>query len=137
MAISHSIVLVANMGEVRYCNGSFGSRVDPHCPSDGRFQYNTQVVFNEQGELLAKYHKSHLYYEPQWDRGDGVPVTFTTSFGVRFGLMICYDIMWPEPQQSLHVGCCSGRVKTACGLACGLVCGSVCACECVDREMSQ
>lgn len=102
MAISHSLVLVANMGEVRYCNGSHASAAEADCPADGRFQYNTQVVFDEQGYLLAKYHKSHLYYEPQWDRGDGVPVTFTTSFGVRFGLMICYDLMWPEPQSSLH-----------------------------------
>ena len=54
-------------------------------------------------KLQAKYHKSHLYYEPQFD-APAVPdvVWFESDFGIRFGLMICFDIMFEEPQMSLY-----------------------------------
>ena len=29
-----------------------------------------------------------MYFEPQWNQGDGKPVFFQSSFGVNFGLMI-------------------------------------------------
>jgi len=91
------MVMVINMGEKIPCDSD-----DVHCPEDGHYQYNTDVAFSETGQLIAKYHKSHLYLEPQFDVPK-VPeiVTFNTSFGVEFGLLICFDLMFPYPQLSL------------------------------------
>lgn len=85
------------MGDLQPCLTN-----DTHCPTDGHYQFNTQVAFSESGQLLAKYHKSHLFYEPQFDQ----PLTpdiayFDTSFGVRFGMMICFDLMFESPQKEL------------------------------------
>ncbi|KAK5582483.1 hypothetical protein RB653_004068 [Dictyostelium firmibasis] len=99
IAIENSIVLVADMGDVQYCDNS--TSVD-NCPSDGRFQYNTQVAFSEKGELLAKYHKSHLYGEPFFNPSTPPdPVIFSTDFNVTFGMFICFDILFEEPQKTL------------------------------------
>ena len=46
LALTYQIVLVLDMGDVQYCNNS-----DPNCPSDGRYQFNTQVAFSEDGEV--------------------------------------------------------------------------------------
>ncbi|KAN0050095.1 hypothetical protein ACTA71_003196 [Dictyostelium dimigraforme] len=99
IAIENSIVLVADMGDVQYCDNS--TSID-NCPTDGRFQYNTQVAFSEKGELLAKYHKSHLYGEPYFNPSTPPdPVIFSTDFNVTFGMFICFDILFEEPQKTL------------------------------------
>ena len=53
LAFNYNVTLVVNMGEIEFCVPDI-----KHCPSDGRFQYNTQVAFGENGQLLAKYHKT-------------------------------------------------------------------------------
>jgi len=86
------------MGDIQRCIANVSG-----CPSDGRFQYNTQVAFSEEGELLAKYHKSHLFGEVQFDQPPTPDVVyFDTSFGVRFGMLICFDILFEEPQKQLY-----------------------------------
>eukprot|EP01122_Echinamoeba_exundans_P012734 TRINITY_DN5414_c0_g1_i1.p1 TRINITY_DN5414_c0_g1~~TRINITY_DN5414_c0_g1_i1.p1 ORF type:complete len:520 (-),score=35.43 TRINITY_DN5414_c0_g1_i1:2311-3870(-) len=94
MARKHGIVLVANLGDVQSCS----TQSDPHCPSDKRYQYNTQVAFDESGAVLNKYWKEHLYYEFYFDAPTGqLPKYFDTSFGVRFGMFICFDIIFGYP----------------------------------------
>jgi predicted amidohydrolase len=65
--------------------------------------FNAQVVVDRRGRLVAVYRKSHLYFEPNFDQ-PLVPdvVWFDTDFGVRFGAIICFDIMFAEPVTSLR-----------------------------------
>jgi predicted amidohydrolase len=72
---------------------------------DGSSIYNSQVLVDPKGEIVAKYRKTHLYavapVEEQscFARGD----TFS-SFAIgdlRFGFSICYDLRFPEMYRKL------------------------------------
>ena len=98
MAKNNSIAVVTNMGDIQYCTKS----TDPNCPDDGRYQFNTDVVFDTDGRLLAKYHKQHLYHEKQFDTPAKCKfVTFVASFGVRFGVFTCFDMLFKSPAVDL------------------------------------
>ena len=96
MAREHAMVLIANMGDVQECTSSG----DPDCPADGHYQFNTDVAFDSDGRLVAKYHKTHLFsgealtldFPPRVE-----VVTFKVSFGVTFGIFTCYDILFCDP----------------------------------------
>ena len=61
------------------------------------------VVLGDRGELLAKYHKMHRYLatdcigDGHHEPGGSDPQHFTTSFGVTFGMLLCYDICFYTP----------------------------------------
>lgn len=99
MARRHRLYLVANMAGRQPCSLS----TDPaHCPSDGHWQFNTNVAFSSDGLLVARYHKYNLYFEEAFD----VPpraetVTFDTPFAGRFGLITCFDILFAKPTITL------------------------------------
>jgi len=68
--------------------------------------FNTAYVFGRQGELLAKYRKTHLFNllgeggQPRYCESDGfipgtAPVSFTVD-GFRVALSVCYDLRFPE-----------------------------------------
>jgi predicted amidohydrolase len=112
-ARKHKIVVVYDTGDLVKCAPS-----DPYnkseycweCPPEGFMRFNTQVALGEGGELLAKYHKTHRYLASKCI-GDGHqqpggqdPRYFDTSFGVRFGMMLCYDICFHTPGIELAVG---------------------------------
>jgi predicted amidohydrolase len=65
--------------------------------------FNTQIAVARDGVLIAVYRKSHLYFEPMFDE-PLVPdvVWFDTDFGVRFGALICFDIMFEQPGKALR-----------------------------------
>ena len=76
----------------------------PECDADGRV-FNTSYVFGPDGKQLSKHRKMHLFdiavkggqhfrESETLTAGDDVTV-FDTEFG-RFGVMICYDIRFPE-----------------------------------------
>ena len=74
---------------------------------EGRVR-NTVVAVRGDG-ILAVYHKQHLYdafgqTESDWvEPGDiGEPAVFEVG-GVRFGLMTCYDLRFPELSRLLAV----------------------------------
>lgn len=69
---------------------------------DGAAIYNTAVLLDREGRVAGKYRKVYLPRE-EVERGltpgRGYPV-FQTDFG-RVGMMICYDVFFPDPARSL------------------------------------
>ncbi|KAK1879934.1 Biotinidase [Dissostichus eleginoides] len=100
MARRHNLYLVANMADLQPCP----LKTDPSssCPSDGRWQFNTNVVFRSDGLLVGRYHKNNLYFEAAFDTPPQPEIiTFDTPFAGRFGLIICFDILFYEPKVHL------------------------------------
>jgi len=72
---------------------------------DGAQIYNSQVLVDANGDILAKYRKTHLYAVAPVEEhtcfaaGD----TFASfAFGdLRFGFSICYDLRFPEMYRKL------------------------------------
>jgi pantetheine hydrolase len=99
-ALKNEILLLINIIDKQVC--SLDS--DPNCPSDGHYQINTDVLFDEKGTIVAKYHKSHewpafkaFYDEPLQPS----QISYSSSFGVEFGLFICFDIVFEDPPKVL------------------------------------
>lgn len=61
--------------------------------------YNTAHIFNKEGALVHKYDKTHLVPmldEPAYfQQGEHAPYTFTLD-NINFGLIVCYDLRFPE-----------------------------------------
>lgn len=87
LARSHQIAIVSGMAE----------RI-----TDERRAYNTVVVIGPDGDRLAAYRKLHLYdafggSESSYIRPGDVGQPLTVQVGdLRWGLMTCYDIRFPE-----------------------------------------
>ncbi|XP_013418810.2 pantetheinase-like [Lingula anatina] len=99
MALNNSIYIVANVGDVKYCN----LKSDKLCPADGRYQYNTNVVYDPEGKLVARYHKQNLFMTEKLNYNQPHQceyATFTTPFG-KFGTFTCFDVLFREPPISL------------------------------------
>lgn len=63
--------------------------------------YNTNVVFDRNGVVIARYRKINLYEEYYYQPGPQTTATFTTDFGVTFGMFICFDILNQSPAYDL------------------------------------
>ena len=67
--------------------------------------YNTAYVFDREGKCVAEYDKTHLFSPMQEDhffnKGDHL-CRFTLD-GVQCGILICYDIRFPELTRTLTV----------------------------------
>jgi predicted amidohydrolase len=64
--------------------------------------FNSAVLLGPEG-ILAKYRKTHLPYlgvDRYLASGDQIVGPFTTSIG-QLGLLICYDLRFPEPIRAL------------------------------------
>uniref|UniRef100_A0A8C5MUQ2 Biotinidase n=1 Tax=Leptobrachium leishanense TaxID=445787 RepID=A0A8C5MUQ2_9ANUR len=97
MAAKSRIFLVANLGTKMPCDPQTAQ-----CPQDGRFQFNTNVVFSDNGTLVATYFKQNLYYEYSFDTPPEVQhVVFDTPFADGFALFTCFDILFYKPAVDL------------------------------------
>ncbi|XP_042363156.1 biotinidase [Plectropomus leopardus] len=100
MARRHNLYVVANMADLQPC--PLKSDPSSSCPPDGRWQFNTNVVFRSDGMLVARYHKYNLYFEEAFDMPPKPEIViFDTPFAGRFGLLICFDILFREPTVTL------------------------------------
>ncbi|XP_043088930.1 biotinidase [Puntigrus tetrazona] len=98
MARRNRLFLVANMPSRQSCNRTS----DPRCPADGRYQFNTDVVFSDRGVIVARYRKQNLYFEAAFDAPpERERVTFSTPFAGRFGVFTCFDILFRDPAVTL------------------------------------
>ncbi|SHI07902.1 carbon-nitrogen hydrolase family protein [Desulfosporosinus lacus] len=71
----------------------------------GELLYNTSIVFDPKGEIIAKHRKAHLFdvcvkngiefTESQVLSAGNTTTIFQTPWG-KFGVEICYDIRFPE-----------------------------------------
>ena len=69
---------------------------------EGPVVYNTSVLINRDGQVQGKYRKTALPREEisgGITPGESFPV-FDTDFG-RIGMMICWDVFFPEPARML------------------------------------
>lgn len=92
LAKKTGMFISVNLGEKSLCNSH-----DPNCPSDGWVKYNTNILFDKNGSLIAKYRKSHLFFEPVF-RAPQKPevVAVETPLG-RLGMVVCFDILFEHP----------------------------------------
>lgn len=85
-------------------------RIQANSDAGGR-AYNTSLVYNPQGEQIARYDKIHLfdadvsdgqaYRESDTIKAGQHTALFNTDFA-RIGLTICYDLRFPGLFQSLR-----------------------------------
>ena len=97
-ARSAQMYVSVNVCEIVACS-SEGS-----CPADGHYLYNSELVFSDKGVLVAKYHKSHPWYEKAFDAPPDPSkniVTFNTNSFGRFGVFTCKDILFAQPGDNL------------------------------------
>ncbi|EFX88215.1 hypothetical protein DAPPUDRAFT_311789 [Daphnia pulex] len=102
-ARQNAIYVVINVGEIVVCSAGQNTTENGVCPDDGAFQYSSDVVFDRNGFLLARYRKTHLFLEPLFQVPIATDLTvFSTDFGINFGMMTCFDIMFYEPALTLY-----------------------------------
>ena len=64
--------------------------------------YNAAVLLGREGQVIGKYHKTHLQAQDRrFARGRDLPV-FQADFG-RVGSVICADRRWPESIRTLRL----------------------------------
>jgi predicted amidohydrolase len=73
---------------------------------DGGEVYNAAIAIGADGAVLATYRKTHLFGDvdrQQFSRGEAEPRIFEIG-GFKAGLLICYDVEFPETVRSLALG---------------------------------
>ncbi|MFI1396823.1 carbon-nitrogen hydrolase family protein [Streptomyces sp. NPDC020681] len=65
---------------------------------DGELIFNSAQLIGPGGDRLANYRKTHLFgcFEQQWFTPGEQPVVQAELDGVRIGMLICYDVEFPE-----------------------------------------
>jgi deaminated glutathione amidase len=95
LAVQHNIYLIAG--------------TMPLLSDEDNKVYNATLVFNPQGERIARYDKIHLFsftkgadkYDESQVLSPGKTPTVAEIDGLRVGLSVCYDLRFPELYRSL------------------------------------
>ncbi|XP_058835739.1 vanin-like protein 2 isoform X2 [Topomyia yanbarensis] len=93
--------IVINLSEIFDCESV--PMEDPRpCSSHSFHRYNTDVVFDRNGTVIARYRKFNLFGEVGTNITH-VPeiITFETDFGVTFGVFTCFDLLFAQPTLEL------------------------------------
>lgn len=88
---------LAKSYQINIIGGSIGNK-----KADGFF--NTSLVFNRAGELVNEYDKIHLVpmlHEHQYLTGGQEKAHIFELDGIKMGLIICYDLRFPELSRQL------------------------------------
>lgn len=104
LAREHEIYLCINLIEREDCTDeSQQARNDSRpCSSLGISRYNTNVVLDRNGTVIARYRKFNLFRESGINTTLTAELsTFTTDFGVTFGSIVCFDVLFFEPAMQL------------------------------------
>ncbi|XP_012266921.2 vanin-like protein 1 isoform X1 [Athalia rosae] len=95
-ARNNSIYVIINVSEKVVCAHR------TNCSDDGYLFYNTNVVFDRNGTVIARYRKYNLFGEVGFNRTEFPELTiFETDFGVTFGVFIAFDMIFKEPSLTL------------------------------------
>src|SRR5690625_2364850 len=90
---------LAKKHQVNIVGGSIANK------KDGKF-YNTSIVVNREGSIVYKYDKIHLVpmlNEHKYLSGGTEKVQTFELEGVKMGLIICYDLRFPELARKLSL----------------------------------
>ena len=72
---------------------------------DGACIYNSQIFIDQQGQIVGKYRKTHLYavapVEEQTCFAPGDAFVTCAFCNLHFGFSICYDLRFPEMYRKL------------------------------------
>jgi len=72
---------------------------------DGECIYNSQVVVDHEGQIIARYRKTHLFSPAPIEEhkcfAAGDCLATTQAGALTFGLTICYDLRFPEVYRRL------------------------------------
>lgn len=104
LARDSEIYLCINLSEMEECDEELQqSRNDTRpCSSLGFSRYNTNVVFDRSGAVIGRYRKFNLFRESGVNTTLTAELsTFETNFGVTFGNIICFDLLFYEPAMQL------------------------------------
>ena len=90
---------LAKKYQINFVPGSFVEKAD-----DGRV-HNTAIFINREGEIIGKYRKVHLmdaasYKESAYVAPGDKLCLIDADFG-KVGLMVCYDLRFPEQARSM------------------------------------
>ena len=96
MAAEHRVALVAGLPRLGDGDAD-GSRPDD--------VFDTTIALGADGELLSVYDKTHLFSSERavFTPGAALQPPFTLR-GVRFGVLCCFDIEFPEAARRLALG---------------------------------
>uniref|UniRef100_A0A646QDD1 Vascular non-inflammatory molecule 3 n=1 Tax=Hemiscolopendra marginata TaxID=943146 RepID=A0A646QDD1_9MYRI len=92
-ALNNSIVLVVNLLTKEPCS----KPNDVNCFPSGFRKFNTNLIFNKNGTLLARYHKHHLFEERVMTPGPKDEYEIIDVGFMKFGTFICFDALYGDP----------------------------------------
>lgn len=92
-AQNQSIYVVVNVPEVTPC---------PNASRNCVLYYNSNVVFDRNGTVVARYRKFNLFGEEGFSTTPEAEISILeTDFGVKFGIFTCFDLVFEKPAVQL------------------------------------